>query len=134
MFYKVFQITLNGNEVEYQSGKFSKVSMPSTIDAAIQTTQDVMEHFTHTQTIKADSLAEMFTIGNGMSDVTPMWRSNTASSISVGNVIIDSDGNGCIVMPVSWAFVTREFVKEFEAVVSQQIHWYPEDTRRAVSA
>lgn len=84
--------------------------------AGNKVTADMLLHWAPVATIEADSLDEVFEIGN-MGPEERITRLAPMHSISVGDIIVDENGLGYIVRPYGWALITDkgEFVLEPES-------------------
>jgi len=67
----------------------------------------ILNHFAPVASVMADSLGEVFEIGNGMGDASQLVRILPMHSVSVGDFIQDSDGECHLVMPMGFLRLGR---------------------------
>lgn len=67
----------------------------------------ILGHFAPVASVMADSLGEVFEIGNGMGDASQLVRILPMHSVSVGDFIQDSDGECHLVMPMGFLRLGR---------------------------
>ena len=67
----------------------------------------ILNHFAPVASVMADSLGEVFEIGNGMGDASQLVRILPMHSVSVGDFIQESDGECHLVMPMGFLRLGR---------------------------
>ena len=78
----------------------------------------------HTKTFDTDDLDEAFAIGNGHGDTSKVTSFKPSKSISVGDILVDSDTHvGHMVANFGFIAIYPVIIKEMECHVPQNVIW-----------
>jgi len=76
----------------------------------------------HTMTIDTDEMGEVYDIGNGYGDRSKIvYSAVRRKSVSVGDLLVNDEGDGYVVAPVGFDPVERMTVRKMETQVSTRM-------------
>ena len=116
MKYAVYQIQLSDSEIDLINAK-GHDAVPANVARLDMTMDysgnrieklayDAFDYYTHVANIEANNLNQVFEIGN-IGPMESIERIAPMSSVSVGDIIVDEDGQMTVVAPVGFVSFSR---------------------------